>query len=53
MEKEKPTGLIIATIIIVLLASVAVLVYWKVERIVKSFSDSAQKASSHNTPLSD
>lgn len=51
--KKKYLGLMIATIIIVLLVGLFGLFYWKVERIIKSFSDSAKKASSQNTPLTD
>lgn len=61
MKKEKTVrqpakkylGLIITTIILILLAGLVGLLYWKVERIVKSFSDSAKKATSENTPLMD
>ncbi|MCL5407517.1 MAG: hypothetical protein M1429_03410 [Patescibacteria group bacterium] len=50
---KKYLGLIITTIILIVVISLVGLIYWKVERIVKSFSDSAKKASSQNTPLSD
>ncbi|MFA6493106.1 MAG: hypothetical protein WCV58_03150 [Patescibacteria group bacterium] len=49
--KKKKIILIIILVILIVLAVAGGLFYRKVERIVKSFSDSAKKASSQNTPL--
>lgn len=51
--KKKKIVLIIVLIILIVLAVAGGLFYRKVERIVKSFSNSAKKASSQNTPLVD
>lgn len=57
MKKEKPKkkylGLIIMLIILIILASIVGLAYWKIKRISQSIFNSAQKANSQNTPLTD
>lgn len=52
MKKGK-YWLIIVTVILIFLAAVTGLFYWKLERIIQSVSESAKKASSQNTPLLD
>lgn len=49
----KKTILIIVLIVLFIIALGGGLMYWKVKRVTQSFMDSAKRANSHNTPLSD
>jgi len=57
MTKQRPNKRIIVSLIIIvviaLMAVVGLLVYLKIQRITESLKNSAQKATSENTPLID
>jgi uncharacterized protein YpmB len=52
-KKKRKYWLVILIIVLLIIVVLGGLLYWKVERIVHSISDSAQKANSQNTPLED